>query len=62
MDELLCLISGNCDGILGENDMRLLRDSGFEIHECCKDFDNLVNAVSDNVSCVVVGMDNKQLP
>ena len=62
MKELLCLVSGFNDSVLGEIIKRLLRDNDIKFHECSGGYDGLVDVVNDDVSYVVVGMGDRLLP
>ena len=62
MKELLCLVSGFSDSVLGEIIKRQLRDNDVQFHECFGGYDGLVNVVNDDVSYVIVGMGDRLLP
>jgi len=62
MEELRCLVCGIRDGILDEIIKRSLLENNIQVHNCDKDLDNVLDAVCDDDSYVIVGRGQKQLP
>ena len=62
MENLQCLVSGVTNRILGDIIKRLLNDNCIKSYECSSFICDLASAVNDDVSHVIVGMGNKQLP
>lgn len=59
MENLVCLVSGIRDGILGDIVKRLLRNNHYKARECSG---SVIDFIDKDVSCVIVGMGNKCLP
>ena len=60
MENLQCLISGVTNGVLGDIIKRVLDDNYIKHYECSSYINELVSAVNDDISYVIVG--NRQLP
>ena len=62
MEQLLCLVSGIDDGILGEFIKRLMRENNIKVMEASAGLNEVLNELSLDDDFLLIGREEKDLP